>query len=506
MNSDKKEPSSAEEVREVVISIPMTESSSGITEEKMPAGHWKKPNLFLEIPTRTLEDSCEELVQIKSFPTPTPTPKKVNFVLTPSSADPSGKGSPGPISSRGKSSLRNLLPKLSFKNRSSNPDTEKAADIDPGSSATTSQEKLSISRSWSLTKIFTPRMKNASSLPGTPIAHSNPESVRGGSSRGAKMRISRSISLPVNNKDQSIRKVESFFRVIPSTPSAKDANSVTSATPPTGDSEENEQDGEDIPEEEAVCRICLVELCEGGETLKMECSCKGELALAHQECAVKWFSIKGNKTCDVCKQEVLNLPVTLLRIQSIQNADTGASRLSQMEINGYRVWEEVPILVIVSMLAYFCFLEQLLVGKMGTGAIAISLPFSCVLGLVSSMTASTMVKRKFVWVFASIQFALVVLFAHIFYSLVHLQVIMSILLSTFAGIGIAMSGSSIIVEYSRWRRRRQLAFLSRQVNPPAAPPPGQQPRQQNQEPSGPRPHQSDVENPEMLSGRVANAE
>lgn len=477
MSSEQKDKSMAEVYDEyvrskvcerVAIHIPQDESSSGITEESAQAKQWKRSNLFVEIPAKSSDASNQDPVQVKMLSTPTPTPKRVNFLLTPSPSNLRPNAFPSPSSCRGRSSIKNLLPRLSFKLRNMNSDTEKATLPDSDTSTMVPEEKMStISRSWSFTKLFTPRVKRTSSLPVTPIDHSNPEAASGSISRaltfGPKethLCISRSLSLPVINKERRTRRVDSFFRVIPSTPQGKDGNSIFPATSPANVSED-EPNGEDIPEEEAVCRICLVELCEGGETLKMECSCKGELALAHQECAFKWFSVKGNRTCDVCKQEVRNLPVTLRRLQS---ANVGSNSFQHLEINGYRVSQELPILVIVSMLAYFCFLEQLLVGSMGTGAIAISVPFSCVLGLLSSLASSTMVKRRFVWVYASIQFVLVVFFAHMFYSLVHVQAVLAILLSTFAGLGVTMCGCSILIEFFRWKRRRQALLVQQQQN------------------------------------------
>jgi hypothetical protein len=426
--------------------------SSEIVEETATVHQVRRQDLILDIPKRTIEDSVENFVRINMPPTPSPTHKKVNFSPLPSPNYPMFYTQSSPSPSRGKPSIISLLPKLSFKFKNSTSDIEKAVMLAIGDSLPPgSRTKTQIPRTLSLTSLFALKAKSSSSLPATPIAHSNPESTHGGGSIDAvnasiswsHLPIPRSHSVPVLNKDVNIRpQTETVvFRVIPSTP--------TTDPTPVINADRIKDNSENIPEEEAVCRICFVELGEGGDTLKMECSCKGELALAHQECAVKWFSIKGNRTCDVCKQEVQNLPVTLLRIQN------GGNSALQADVTPYRVWQDVPVLVIVSMLAYFCFLEQLLVGKMGSGAIAMSLPFSCIMGLLASMTSTTMVPRKYAWIYASVQFVLVVLFAHIFYSVVHVQGVLSVFLATLLGFGGAMCGTSVIHEILKWRRWRQ---------------------------------------------------
>ncbi|XP_010246422.1 PREDICTED: uncharacterized protein LOC104589712 isoform X2 [Nelumbo nucifera] len=351
--------------------------------------HSRRPNLSsLQIPTRSLEDTVLSSTRMD----------------IPSVPSPSSRAGlpPRPSSAKFKPSMRNLLPQLSFRTKNLSQEGEKTvlliADVTPSE---VPPDKPSTSRSFSLTKVFSsPSTKRTHSLPVTPVAHSGPDTVWEKnldvqyefSKSEVQLHITRSLSVPVNVKSRSLRQMDSkggLIRVI----SATYGSAAVDGASPNGAPENTatEDASEDIPEEEAVCRICMIELAEGGETLKMECSCRGELALAHKECAVKWFSIKGNKTCDVCKQDVRNLPVTLLKIQNTRTVNRQSQVVSQpREVTRYRVWQDVPVLVMVSMLAYFCFLEQLLVSELGPRALAISLPFSCVLGLLSAMIASTM--------------------------------------------------------------------------------------------------------------------
>ncbi|KAI3869941.1 hypothetical protein MKW98_002830 [Papaver atlanticum] len=425
--------------------------------ETSPDQHSRRPNLSsLQIPERSIENSS-----------------LINSARTDIAPSPSSTRAglpPRPNSAKYKASVKNLLPQRSLRTKTLSHEGEKTVLLVPETELSVGPvDKPSTSRSFSLTKVFSSSMaKGTNSMPVTPVANSGVESLQGRhlqdnsdfAKQADQKHISRSFSVPVNVKTMaSLRRIDSssggLIRVI-STPrpvmvdgeSPDDISAAATAA---------EEATEDIPEEEAVCRICFVELNEGGETLKLECSCRGELALAHQECAVKWFSIKGNRTCDVCKQEVKNLPVTLLRIESIQqqtvNRQTGIAA-PQREVPRYRVWQDVPVLVMVSMLAYFCFLEQLLVSDLGSRALAISLPFSCVLGLLSAMIASTMVSKSYIWAYASFQFAIVILFAHIFYTVLSVNPILSVLLSSFTGFGIAISTNSLLVEYLRWRTSR----------------------------------------------------
>lgn len=136
-------------------------------------------DLILQIPPRAAIDGyMEDSVAINMPPSPIPTPKKVNFSPLPSPNRVRLNGSPGP-SSKAKTSMKNLLPRLSFKFRNTNSEIERAAMLALGVSPEM-RGKASISRNFSLTKIFTPKMKRTSSLPTSPIFHSNPESAHGG--------------------------------------------------------------------------------------------------------------------------------------------------------------------------------------------------------------------------------------------------------------------------------------------------------------------------------------
>lgn len=73
-------------------------------------------------------------------------------------------------------------------------------------------------------------------------------------------------------------------------------------------------------------------MCDERNTFKIECNCNGDLRLVHEECDIKWFSTKGNKKCDVCGQEGLNLIVTLLHVSSsvqLQNRVTDNCRVNK---------------------------------------------------------------------------------------------------------------------------------------------------------------------------------
>lgn len=215
-----------------------------------------------------------------------------------------------------------------------------------------------------------------------------------------------------------------------------------------GDTKEDVEEA--IPEDEAVCRICMDSLTEDyGETLKMECLCLGEMALAHKECAFKWFGIKGDRVCDVCGSVVNNIPVTVVPFVV---KETSSHSLS-MEAQTVRraVWQDVLIMGTINTMAHFCFIEQLLVYKLGTKALPISISFAFIIGFLAAVTTIALVSRRYIWLYAFVQFALLCFFGYIFFVKTELEAMPAILLAAFVSFGIAMTSNALILEFVHWR-------------------------------------------------------
>ncbi|KAL6581854.1 hypothetical protein OROMI_005868 [Orobanche minor] len=359
------------------------------------------------------------------------------------------------ISNGSSSAATGFLRALSFKRGTTSSDGERSSLLN--SDPKTGPENPAVSNVTSSLN-----WKRCTSLPVTPASNLSPQIIAPSSARTHSERqrpnislrlpifyafahlsqtsapqgtVSRSLSVPGRNI--FIVRSSSFPSSENHTPDT-DADQISPAPPVHEDQE--------IPEEEAVCRICL-DTCEERSIFKMECLCKGALRLVHQDCAIKWFSMRGNSLCEVCGKEVSNLPVTLLRVA---NANQRGNR-EHSQPNSVSAWQDFVVLVLISTICYFFFLEQLLIEEMRNQALIVAAPFSFTLGLTASIFAVILAIKEYIWTYAALEFALVALILHIFYTMLHMPPIHAIMVSSFLGLGSSVLLNAIYMHFFSWR-------------------------------------------------------
>lgn len=129
-------------------------------------------------------------------------------------------------------------------------------------------------------------------------------------------------------------------------PTSPIATSLVSTGPVVGPGKQ--ADGDDDDSDEKVCRVCQLSLYQGNDAMELGCACKEDLALVHRRCALEWFKIKGNLTCEVCGKAVLNLPelnsvsVTGPRAAVARDGDRSSTEPVTVSAE-LRWWQQQPV-------------------------------------------------------------------------------------------------------------------------------------------------------------------
>lgn len=160
-------------------------------------------------------------------------------------------------------------------------------------------------------------------------------------------------------------------------------------------------------------------------------------------------------------QEVRNLPVTLLRLPpNSLRGNRRARRGSRQNVNSQNspsesasAWQDFMLLVLISSVCYFFFLEQLLILDLKAQAIVIAAPFALTLALLASILAVILAIKQYIWTYAAFEFTLVAIIFYVSYSLLHLKPIVAILLSGTFSFGIAMAVNALYIYYFDMRVR-----------------------------------------------------
>lgn len=100
-----------------------------------------------------------------------------------------------------------------------------------------------------------------------------------------------------------------------------------------------------------ACRICLDSDPESGPLETLSCHCKGDLSLAHQQCAYRWFTVtRKSGVCELCRGTAWNFVIPSQ--ESLVPEVTPADAASRVFAVGVTVANNVQMLAILLISVY----------------------------------------------------------------------------------------------------------------------------------------------------------